>query len=244
MKNDEIRKVVKTLIERTSNFIPSTRQNNRDGGYGNTLEDLFGVQENNLQEADWRGIELKTHRINTTSVVSLFSKSPSYPKGANRKLKDKYGELRDGEPRLYASLRGDYGALVYGKHQMRLLSNDVESRLYLQIESNGVLDKETYWTYDALKKASHKVKDLLLMEVEEQIINKQRMCRYVKGYYCTKFDFMRLIRLIDDGTIQFDLRMGTYLSGKNKGKSHDHGSGFRIPLSKFPLLFENIEEIK
>lgn len=243
MKIDKIRIVVKDLIESTSNYIPSTRQNNRDGGYGNTLEDLFGVQENNLQEADWNGIELKTHRINTTSVVSLFSKAPSHPKGANKILKSTYGEIRDGEPRLYASLRGDKGALVYDKHRMRLVSNDQEERLYLQIESNGNVDNSTYWTYADLKKASHKIKDLLLMEVEETIIEKRRMCRYVKGYYCTTVDFGKLIKRINDGTIQFDLRMGTCLSGKNKGKNHDHGSGFRIPLAKFPLLFEHVEEI-
>ncbi len=243
MTREDIRSIVEKLKESTKNFIPSTRQNNRDGGFGNTLEDLFGVQENNLQQADWKGIELKSHRKNTTSVVSLFSKSPSYPKRANPMLKAKYGEIRDGEPRLYASLRGDYGALVYGKHQMKLISNDVEERLYLQIVSNGETNRDVYWTYKDLKKASHKIKDLLLMEVEETTIQKQRMCRYVKGYYCTNFDFMRLIRCIDDGTIQFDLRMGTYLSGAKKGKHHDHGSGFRIPIAKLPLLYDNVEEL-
>lgn len=106
-----------------------------------------------------------------------------------------------------------------------------------------MVNKDVYWTYDALKKASHKIKDLLLMEVEEKHIDKQRMCRYTKGYYCTNFDFMRLIRCIDDGTIQFDLRMGTYLSGVKKGKDHDHGSGFRIPLAKLPLLYDSVEEL-
>ena len=120
MRTDEIKQIVESLKNTTRDFIPSTRQNNRDGGFGNTLEDILGVQENNLQQADWRGIELKTHRIHTSSVVSLFSKAPSHPKRANRALKDQFGEIRDGEPRLYASLRGDYGALVYGKHQCRM----------------------------------------------------------------------------------------------------------------------------
>lgn len=242
MRTDEIKQIVESLKNTTRDFIPSTRQNNRDGGFGNTLEDILGVQENNLQQADWRGIELKTHRIHTSSVVSLFSKSPSHPKRANRALKDQFGEIRDGEPRLYASLRGDYGALVYGKHQMRLVSNDAEERLYLQITSNGNTYNDVYWTYSDLRKASNKIKDLLLLDVEEKTINGKRMCRYIKGHYCTNFDFERLIRCIDNGVIQFDLRMGTYLSGAKKGKHHDHGSGFRIALDKLPLLYDNVEE--
>ncbi len=29
-----------------------------------------------------------------------------------------------------------------------------------------------------------------------------------------------------------DIRIGVYNTGKNKGKTHDHGTGFRITLDK------------
>ena len=37
--------------------------------------------------------------------------------------------------------------------------------------------------------------------------------------------------------IMFDIRIGSYKSGRNVGKAHDHGSGFRILESNLRLLF-------
>ena len=34
--------------------------------------------------------------------------------------------------------------------------------------------------------------------------------------------------MLDNGFIMYDIRIGSYGSGKNYGKAHDHGSGFRI----------------
>jgi hypothetical protein len=47
------------------------------GGIGNTLEDLLGIEENNLpipNAAEW---ELKTQRLGTTSLTTLFHTEPS-----------------------------------------------------------------------------------------------------------------------------------------------------------------------
>lgn len=61
-------------------FVQNTKPNNRDGGIGNTFEDLLGVKENNKKEADFEGIEIKSQRFLNNSYVTLFSKSPDYPK--------------------------------------------------------------------------------------------------------------------------------------------------------------------
>ncbi|HIE65664.1 MAG: MvaI/BcnI family restriction endonuclease [Verrucomicrobiales bacterium] len=61
---------------RTQGWIPTGRKNN-DGGVGNTLEDLLGIEENNLplpNAAEW---ELKAQKKNTTSLVTLFHMEPS-----------------------------------------------------------------------------------------------------------------------------------------------------------------------
>src|SRR3990167_4120492 len=57
-------------------FIPNARKGNA-GGIGNTLEDLLGLKENNLpipNAAEW---ELKTQRINSSSLTTLFHIEPS-----------------------------------------------------------------------------------------------------------------------------------------------------------------------
>src|SRR3989339_2287479 len=57
-------------------FIPNARKGNA-GGIGNTLEDLLGITENNLpipNAAEW---ELKTQRLGTSSLTTLFHTEPS-----------------------------------------------------------------------------------------------------------------------------------------------------------------------
>ena len=57
-------------------FIPNVRSGNV-GGIGNTLEDLLGIKENNLpipNAAEW---ELKTQRLNSSSLITLFHIEPS-----------------------------------------------------------------------------------------------------------------------------------------------------------------------
>ena len=57
-------------------WIATARKNN-DGGVGNTIEDLLGIEENNLpipNAAEW---ELKAQKKDTSSLVTLFHMEPS-----------------------------------------------------------------------------------------------------------------------------------------------------------------------
>ena len=57
-------------------WIPNTRHGNQ-GGIGNTLEDLLGIEENNLpipNAAEW---ELKAQRLNSSALNTLFHIEPS-----------------------------------------------------------------------------------------------------------------------------------------------------------------------
>ncbi len=57
-------------------FVPNARRSNH-GGIGNTLEDMLGIEENNLpipNAAEW---ELKTQRAKTSSLITLFHIEPS-----------------------------------------------------------------------------------------------------------------------------------------------------------------------
>jgi hypothetical protein len=57
-------------------WIPNARRGNH-GGIGNTLEDLLEVKENNLPIPNASEWELKTQRLNTTSLTSLLHSEPS-----------------------------------------------------------------------------------------------------------------------------------------------------------------------
>src|SRR5438270_2140669 len=57
-------------------WIPNARHGNQ-GGIGNTLEDLLEIKENNLPLPNASEWELKTQRIATTSLTTLFHSEPS-----------------------------------------------------------------------------------------------------------------------------------------------------------------------
>jgi len=69
--------LIKRLCEiRSMGWIKNARPGNA-GGVGNTLEDLLGIEENNLpipNAAEW---ELKCQRANTSSLTTLFHMEPS-----------------------------------------------------------------------------------------------------------------------------------------------------------------------
>lgn len=229
-------------------FVDCTRNNNKDGGIGNSFEDLLGVKENNLKQADYLGYELKSKREFNTSYISLFSKSPSFPYRANRYLRETYGEIRDesqpGKNKLYASVFGHRYSIVYEKYKMKLEVNYEESILYLRIyDLNIKLLDSVYWTFEALKKASKKMKSLMLVMAETKTENSHRKYHYNKAEIYQNFDFEKFIKNIKTGGIMFDIRIGVYNSGKNIGKTHDHGSGFRVRFQNFKNLYETYEEI-
>lgn len=68
--------IEKLGVIRNKGWIKNARPGN-SGGVGNTLEDLLGIQENNLpipNAAEW---ELKCQRSDTTSLTTLFHMEPS-----------------------------------------------------------------------------------------------------------------------------------------------------------------------
>lgn len=59
-------------IKKRSWITLTRRRQDRDGGLGNTLEDLLGICENNIPLADYGEFELKTHRSTSNSLISLL----------------------------------------------------------------------------------------------------------------------------------------------------------------------------
>jgi hypothetical protein len=225
-------------------FVKSNRPNNRDGGIGNTFEDYLGVQENNLREADFEGFEIKSKRQFNSSYLTLFSKSPTNPVGANGILKDKYGECRDPQfpqlKKLYASIFGHRESLVYNKHLMKLDVIHTQQILNLQIkdEFNNYYD-EVHWTLDELKGASSKMKNLFVVFAEEKVIDGIRHYHYLNAEIYLNFNFDKFLKSIENGVIMFDIRIGVHKTGNNYGKPHDHGSGFRVKKENISELYDD-----
>ena len=115
-------------------YVPSNRANNT--GIGKTFEDYIGVVENNLDEPDLAGFEIKSHRGASCSYVTLFTKSPSFPKRANAYLKDKFGTPYEDAPSinsLHTSMFANSYNTYMKKYSFKLLNNPVAKTILIGV---------------------------------------------------------------------------------------------------------------
>lgn len=225
-------------------FVKSNRSNNT--GIGKTFEDYLGVDENNHKGADFDGFEVKSQRDISSSYVTLFTKSPSSPKKANAYLKDNFGKPDSHYPELKAlhtSSFGDKWNTYINKYGMKMAVNEEEERIYLlvkSIENDTILSSMVYWTFDDIKESLKKLSWLFIVTAKTKKEDNIEYFHYTNAIIYYNISFRKFIEELKSGAIMFDIRIGVYKSGKNTGKPHDHGSGFRIKRENLNKLYENI----
>lgn len=82
---------------RMSDWLPSEIM--ADTGIGRTVETVLGIPMNDSKMPDYRGIELKSKRIGSTTTGALFTNTPDWALSkckSSREIADKYGYLRSG----------------------------------------------------------------------------------------------------------------------------------------------------
>ncbi|MDR0728553.1 MAG: MvaI/BcnI family restriction endonuclease [Prevotellaceae bacterium] len=235
-------------------WIPNARQGN-NGGIGNTLEDLLGIEENNLpipNAAEW---ELKAKRLNTSSLTTLFHTEPSprAVKFVSQILLPYYGwqhkEAGKKYPKTELSFRqtihgnspSDRGFMVKIDRKKRkiLISFDSSSvadihKKWLKIVRQriglGELDPQPYWGFDDLSnKAGTKLLNCFYVQVDVKKEESMEFYHYCKVMMLQKFNFDKFLIQIENGNIlvDFDARTG-----------HNHGTKFRIKQNCLPELYE------
>lgn len=249
MKNKEVIvrrfKAVKKL-----GFVKSRRRSNT--GIGKTFEDLMGVSENNSPAPDMKGYEIKSHRVSAQSYVTLFTKCPSFPKGANAYLKDKYGVPYENNPklkRLYTSIFADKENSYAKKYAFKLLNSKKEKCVYIAVYSlrtKKLLDYSCGYTYDDLERVlKKKLKNLFYVSADTKKDSKGvEYFHFNKAEIYENPSFRKFLNMLDKGLIMYDIRIGLYHSGKNIGKTHDRGSGFRILEKNLSKLYSDHETIQ
>ncbi len=56
---------------------------------------------------------------------------------------------------------------------------------------------------------------------------------YKEGYLLSGFDFVNFLKLLSEGVVLVDIRIGQYPDGT----PHDHGTAFRVVPDKLDLCF-------
>ena len=244
---------------RQKGWVPNARPGNA-GGVGNTLEDLLGIQENNLpipNAAEW---ELKSQRQNSKSLITLFHMEPS-PRAIKfvpQVLLPKYGwphklagskhpkeemSFRQTISGLNRSDRG-FGVVVDRQARKVVISFDSsqasqEHQQWLSTVKErvgrGELEPQPYWGFDDLfHKAGNKLNNCFFVEAEAKKENRKEFFKYNRISMLEKFSLEKLLAALEKGKayIDFDARTG-----------HNHGTKFRLRQNAFPELYEEVRDL-
>ena len=206
-------------------------------GIGKTLEDLLGIKENNIPSPNALKTELKSARKSGSSMLTLFTKSPSPPR-ANSVLLQKYGyELLEGNKRKilhttvnavrFNNLRGSLGFKI----------NTEEDKICLVNPQNEILG---YWGKDILRASfERKLPEILYVKAETKDFGADEMFWFNEAWLLKGFNFDSFITLLKKGIILVDVRIGQYPDGR----THDHGTGFRVHPNQLDLCFQYREKV-
>ena len=235
---DELISGIKDLKEK--GFVKTLRSG--DTGVGQTLEEKLGIEENNFPGPDGIDTELKGARRNSTSMLTLFTKSP-LPRGINSKLRQEYGypDQKYKEKMIlcttvnsvdFNTIKNDKGFIVISK----------EDRIELQHYRNPIKFtnlENAYWLKDTIEKSIKKKykKHLLYVKADSRGNGNNEEFHYNEAYLLEGFDFKKFSLNLQDGILKVDLRMDIDYTGKNVGKIHDHGTAFRIMPSMLDKIF-------
>ena len=204
-------------------------------GIGKTLEDLLGIEENNLDAPDFGEYELKSCRLNSNSMLTMFTRAPQ-PAKANTYLRLKYGYSSDAydndEKVLHSTLSADrFTPIADTGHKLKIVCDSEKISIASETEVENV-----YWTREALKKCfekKYKNKFVYAKALSRGDRNNEEFC-FTEAYEVSGFDYLAMINLLEQGKIYVDLRIGQYPDGR----THDHGTGFRIREVDQSLLFK------
>lgn len=231
-------------------FQESRRSNST--GIGKTFEDLLGIAENNAKDPDLHGFEIKSQRALSESYVTLFTKSPTMPKSANTMLRLNYGS-HDVE---YPDIKVLHTSIFHGRlnthiagYRWTIEVSDDEEKIYIVVctTDGTIVNKETYFSYPAILKAMSKLTNLAYVSAEKRVnqSNGREEFHFQNAVVCFGFKGLEhFIELIKQGKIMFDIRIGAYKTGDKRGKTHDHGSGFRVKRENLPQLYSRYETIE
>lgn len=213
-------------------------------GVGKTLEDLLGIPENNLDEPDFGEYELKSCRIDSQSMLTMFTKSPE-PARSNTYLRMKYGYSSNAydndEKVLHATLSADKFTSIANTGNSLKIDCDIDG-IYI-LSQNG--REDVFWSRNELKKSFEKKykNKFVYVKAYSRGIGALEEFKYNEAYEVSGFNYESFIDLLEQGKIYVDLRIGQYHDGDKKGQTHDHGTAFRIRENDQYLLFKNIKRI-
>lgn len=253
------------LIEELKNlkrlgWIKNARPGNV-GGVGNTVEDILGIDENNLpipNAAEW---ELKCQRASTTSLITLFHMEPSpraikfVPKIFLLQYGWRHEEASGKYPDTEMSFRQTVGGQNRSDRGFSVVIDRQTNKVLISFDANtvdlkhaqwlkavhkrvglGELNPQPYWGFDDLfHKAGTKLINCFYVQAQVKKEHNEEYFLYDKILMLQKFNIGKFLVALEENSllVDFDARTG-----------HNHGTKFRLRQNRLPDLYEKVTEIK
>ena len=238
-----------------------TQRKGNDGGVGNTLEDLLGIEENNLPLPNAGEWEIKVQRAGTTSLTTLFHMEPS-PRGMKlvpQVLLPSYGwphsKAGSKYPEGEMSFRQTLTAGARTNRGFTFVIDRTVGRIEISFDPNCVdidshgewissvearkglaeLQPQPYWGFeDLFHKAGTKLNKTLYVIAETKREGGSEYFSYSTFLMLEDFRWESFLDAIEQGDVlvDFDARTG-----------HNHGTKFRLRQHRYPDLYGTVQEI-
>ncbi len=207
-------------------------QSSRKGptGIGHTLEEWLCLPENNIALPDLGQIELKAHRINSNSMITLFTFNRKAWKMKPLEAVRRYG-TPDGSGRL-----GLYFTMSRTPNS---------AGLFLQVESEAICvrhisgDLIVEWQLDDLtERFSKKIPALILVSAFSEPRGDHEWFRFERAQLLSGTSKEILRSQIYAENVLVDLRLHDQVT-----RARNHGTGFRVYEDRLPLLFKSVIDL-
>ena len=214
-------------------------------GIGYTFEKLLDKEEDALCFPDYNGIEIKTHRKNSMSYVTLFNYNPIGESTYElKRLFYNYSfvhTINNNIRSLNADVYCGYIKHIGVDYKVSLDVDEDEQKVYLLVfdKNSKLIEKKSYWSFDTLKEKLYgKLKYLAFVEAESKFINGIEYFKYSSISFYTLRDFDTFIRLIKIAKVKVSFLISGSMDDDNNISSH--GVSFSIKVENLKLLFRPI----
>ena len=241
--------------------VKKTLDTRNDGAVGNTLEDLLGIEENNLPIPNALEWELKGQRSHTSSLVTLKHIEPS-PRAARivpRLLLPFYGwkhkQAGKKYPTTEMSFRSTTSATGYTNRGFKIIVDREQRKLRFVFDSTkadisnpeikywlesvderislAALNPEPYWGFEDLKyEIGSKIKNCFYITADSKVEDSREYFLYRKLLILSGFSFENFLKCIENGALYIDFDART---------GHNHGTKFRIRQGGWKDIYTNLE---
>lgn len=209
-------------------FVPSQRKG--PTGIGYTLETLLGIDENNSKLPDIEGAELKTHRENSTNLITLFTFNNKAWKMSTLEAVKRYGSLdRDGRQGLYytMSLKPNSAGLFLDVQEEHIAVRHISGTVVVE------------WVLEELAaRFVSKIPALIFVTAFTELRDDREYFHFQRAQLMKGTTPELLYNQFKSENILVDLRLhdaGT--------KARNHGTGFRTFEERLPQLFREVIDI-